>query len=102
MPQHATPVLGMRVHGDEGGEVHFDAKAHGAPALAWIVDVQALQERLADALRYQPLVEWLDAPQPAALTVICEGKASITPGRVWRPIRSHALRATRHCRAAPL
>jgi 2-polyprenyl-6-methoxyphenol hydroxylase-like FAD-dependent oxidoreductase len=76
--QHATPVLGMRVHGDEGGEVHFDAQAHGTPALAWIVDVQALQERLGDALRYQPLVEWLDAPQAAALTVICEGKASRT------------------------
>src|SRR6478735_8127679 len=76
--QHATPVRGMRVHGDEGGHVNFDAEAHGAPALAWIVDVQALQERLADALRYQPLVEWLDAPQPAALTVICEGRASVT------------------------
>jgi 2-polyprenyl-6-methoxyphenol hydroxylase-like FAD-dependent oxidoreductase len=75
--QHATPVTGMRVHGDEGGEVQFDAQAEGAPALAWIVDVQALQERLAEALKFQHLVEWLAAPQPAALTVVCEGRGSV-------------------------
>jgi 2-polyprenyl-6-methoxyphenol hydroxylase-like FAD-dependent oxidoreductase len=77
-PAHATPVLGMHVLGDDGGEVHFQAPAEGAPALAWIVDVQALLERLADALRYQALVEWLDGPEPAALTAICEGRASAT------------------------
>jgi 2-polyprenyl-6-methoxyphenol hydroxylase-like FAD-dependent oxidoreductase len=76
--QHATPVTAMQVHGDEGGQVQFKAQAQAVPALAWIVDVQALQERLADALRYQPMVERLDAPQPAALTVISEGKASAT------------------------
>ena len=100
--RHATPVLGMRVHGDEGGEVHFDAQAQGAPALAWIVDVQALQERLADALRYQPLVEWLDEPQPAALTVICEGKASITRAEFGvqfdvTPYPQRAIAARLHC-----
>jgi 2-polyprenyl-6-methoxyphenol hydroxylase-like FAD-dependent oxidoreductase len=77
-PAHATAVLEMQVMGDEGGEVRFDARAQGVPALAWIVEVQALQERLAEALRYQPLVEWLDGPEPAALTVVCEGKASAT------------------------
>jgi 2-polyprenyl-6-methoxyphenol hydroxylase-like FAD-dependent oxidoreductase len=75
---HATPVVAMQVHGDEGGQVQFSAQAQGVPALAWIVDVQALQERLGDALRFQPLVQSLDAPQPAALTVVCEGKASST------------------------
>jgi 2-polyprenyl-6-methoxyphenol hydroxylase-like FAD-dependent oxidoreductase len=76
--RHATPVTAMHVHGDEGGQVRFSAQAQGEPALAWIVDVQALQERLGDALRYQPLVETHDAPQPAALTVVCEGRASST------------------------
>ncbi|MBG9389473.1 FAD-dependent monooxygenase [Caenimonas aquaedulcis] len=75
---HATAVRAMHVHGDDGGEVRFDARSQGATALAWIVDVQALQERLGDALRYQPLVQWLDAPQPATLTAICEGRASAT------------------------
>jgi len=76
--EHATPVLAMQIHGDKGGEVQFSAQDQAVPALAWIVDVQALQERLADALGFQPLVEWLDAPQPAALTAVCEGKASTT------------------------
>lgn len=75
---HATPVLAMEVHGDEGGQVRFEAKDSGAPALAWIVDVDPLLQRLAEALRYQPLVEWLDAPVPAALTVVCEGRQSAT------------------------
>jgi len=75
---HATPVRGMEVHGDQGGALRFDAAAHAAPALAWVVDVQALQQRLDEALRFQPLVEWLAAPQQAPLTIICEGRASQT------------------------
>lgn len=73
---HATPVLGMEVHGDDGGEVRFAAGP--APALAWIVDVPALEQRLGEALRYQPLVTPLAQPEPAALTVICEGRDSAT------------------------
>jgi len=76
--QHATPVTSMEIHGDEGGYVQFNARMQGVPALAWIVDVQALQERLGEALRYQPLVEALGEPRPAPLTVVCEGKASTT------------------------
>lgn len=99
---HATPVLGMQVHGDDGGAVAFDAQAQGVPALAWIVDVQAMQERLADALRYQPLVEWLDAPLPAALTVVCEGKASATRAEFGvqfqaLPYPQRAIAARIHC-----
>ena len=75
---HATPVATMQVHGDDGGEVGFDAADQGVPALAWIVDVPALQDRLGEALRYQPLVERLQAPQPATLTVVCEGRSSAT------------------------
>ena len=75
---HVTPVVGMQVHGDEGGEVSFTAADQGVAALAWIVDVSALQHRLGEALRFQPLVERLESPRPAALTVVCEGRASAT------------------------
>ena len=75
---HATPVTAMQVHGDEGGTVSFDAAGLGVAALAWIVDSAALQARLGEALRFQPLVERLQAPQPAKLTVVCEGRASAT------------------------
>ena len=100
--QHATPVLAMHVQGDEGGEVNFRAGAQGAPALAWIVDVAALQQRLAEALRYQPRVELLQAPQPAALTVVCEGRASSTRAEFGVQFdvtcyRQHAIAARLTC-----
>lgn len=76
--QHATPVAAMDVRGDEGGRVRFAAAAEGVPALAWVVDVPALEARLAEAVRFQPQVELLSTPAPAALTVVCEGRASAT------------------------
>jgi 2-polyprenyl-6-methoxyphenol hydroxylase-like FAD-dependent oxidoreductase len=75
---HATPVLAMQVHGDDGGDVGFTAADQGSPALNWIVDVPILEQLLADAVRFQPLIEVVDAPVPAPLTVVCEGKASST------------------------
>ncbi|MDB5895920.1 MAG: ubiquinone biosynthesis protein UbiH, partial [Rhodoferax sp.] len=75
---HATPVTGMQVFGDRGGEVNFNAASQATDALAWIVDVPALEARLREAVRYQPMIEEVDAPQKAALTVVCEGKASAT------------------------
>jgi 2-polyprenyl-6-methoxyphenol hydroxylase-like FAD-dependent oxidoreductase len=76
--EHATPVQAMQVHGDDGGEVNFSAAQQGVAALAWIVDVPALERELAEAVRYQPLIEVRDAPGPATLTVVCEGRASTT------------------------
>lgn len=75
-PQHATPVLSMQVQGDDGGQVAFDAAQTTVDALNWIVDVPVLEARLADAVRFQPMIEVFDTPKTAALTVVCEGKAS--------------------------
>lgn len=75
---HATPVLGMQVHGDQGGSVNFDAGQEGTPALAWIADVAQLQAQLEQATRFQPQIEVLDIAPPAPLTVVCEGRASST------------------------
>lgn len=77
-PQHATAVTRMQVWGDKGGEVHFSAEQHATPALAWIVDVPALEARLGEAVRYQPMIEVVSSPVEARLTVVCEGKASAT------------------------
>ncbi len=76
--QHATPVLAMQVMGDDGGHVGFSAAEQGSAALNWIVDVPALEDQLAQAVRFQPLIETVGAPTAAALTVVCEGKASAT------------------------
>ena len=74
----ATPVLSMDVRGDEGGRVRFDAAAERVPALAWIVEVGPLLARLGEAVRYQPQIVLLPEPEAAALTVVCEGRASNT------------------------
>jgi 2-polyprenyl-6-methoxyphenol hydroxylase-like FAD-dependent oxidoreductase len=74
----ATAVQRMLVSGDQGGVVHFGSAEAGADALAWIVDVPALESRLAQAVQFQGLIEMLDAPVAAPLTVVCEGKASQT------------------------
>lgn len=60
--QDATPVLGMQVFGDLDGQVQFNAASQDVQALAWIVDVPALEQRLAEAVRYQPQVEIVAEP----------------------------------------
>jgi 2-polyprenyl-6-methoxyphenol hydroxylase-like FAD-dependent oxidoreductase len=83
---HATPVLSMQVQtadqGQTGASVQFDATAQHAPALNWIVDVPVLEQLLADAVRFQPLIEVHTEvhkeAQTAALTVVCEGRTSST------------------------
>lgn len=98
----ATPVARMDVHGDEGGFVQFSAQDQGTQALAWIAGAPALLERLDQALHYQPGVTFLTEPQPAALTVVCEGKASTTRTELgvaydvsWYP--QHAIAARLSC-----
>ena len=81
-----TPVSEMRVWGDSGGRLDFtlptsSAAAPGtrpSEALAWIVDVPALEQQLAEALRFAPEVEYVSSPEEAAakLTVVCEGQKS--------------------------
>lgn len=73
-----TPVSAMQVFGDAGGQLRFDATEQGAGELNWMVDVPALEAQLAAAVQYQPQIELLSAPAPAALTVVCEGRASQT------------------------
>ena len=42
-----TPVSAMAVQGDGGGVLRFSASEQGTDALSWIVDVPALEQRLA-------------------------------------------------------
>ncbi|MEY2952498.1 MAG: hypothetical protein RLZZ401_585 [Pseudomonadota bacterium] len=103
--EFATPVHTMQVWGDDGGHTAFEATdlktEPGAEALAWIVDVQALQARLADAIRFQPQIECIDeatlASQPikAPLKVICEGQYSDTRAGlpVHRTVKPYPQRA---------
>jgi ubiquinone biosynthesis UbiH/UbiF/VisC/COQ6 family hydroxylase len=99
---HATPVLGMQVMGDDGGQVQFSAAEQGVPALNWIVDVPTLETQLAEAVKFQPLIEIVDTPQSAALTVVCEGRHSATRAEFGvefdaHPYRQWALAARVQC-----
>ena len=98
----ATPVRRMQVWGDRGSELNFDAAALGSDALTWIVDVPALENRLAEAVRFQPAIEILPAPAPAQLTVVCEGRASSTRAEFGvafevTPYHQHALATRVQC-----
>ncbi len=73
-----TPVHQMQVWGDKGGQLNFGAQAQGVGELNWIVDVPVLQERLAAAVSFQPLIRVVHEPVQAPLSVVCEGRASQT------------------------
>ena len=106
---HATPVLGMQVHGDTTGRVNFSAAEHGSDALAWIVDVPALEAQLLQAVKYQPLITMVEQVASAHLqksntsirrdlTIICEGKNSVTREELGvefevTPYHQHAIAA---------
>ena len=87
---HAPGVGG----GSDGASMHLEHQreraepirsAEPAPDLRSVRSVpgdgfrqSSVRHQLVEAVRYQPLIEVLEAPQPAALTVVCEGRASST------------------------
>ncbi|RZT95216.1 FAD-dependent monooxygenase [Rivibacter subsaxonicus] len=79
-PSAATRVLDMQVRGDGAGAgaLNFSAWQQGVGELAWIVDAAVLERELANALRFAPHVQLLDAAVEAPLTAICEGKDGAT------------------------
>ncbi|MDW5443560.1 FAD-dependent monooxygenase [Polaromonas sp. SM01] len=94
----ATPVQAMRVWGDDGGQLDFAPEAGRSTALAWIVDVPALEQQLAEAVYYQSQIETVMEPVKATLSVICEGKHSSSRnefGAAWtvKPYQQKAIAA---------
>lgn len=74
-PHTATPVHDMQVQGDApGASLSFSAWEQRIGELAWIVDAPVLERELASAVRFAPNVQI--GERPAALTALCEGKAS--------------------------
>ncbi|KQW38277.1 FAD-dependent monooxygenase [Rhizobacter sp. Root404] len=79
--QAATPVLDMHVQGDaHASAIDFSAWQQQVGALAWITDAAVLERELATAVRFAPHITVLEPGEPAtaALTALCEGKASAT------------------------
>lgn len=101
-PPVVTPVQGMAVFGDDRGEIQFDASQTQQEALTWIVDVPALEARLAQAVHFQSGIQRLTEAPRAALTVVCEGRRSATREELGlefevRPYPHKAVAARLHC-----
>ena len=93
-----TPVLEMQVWGGDASPLNFTAQSVQQSALAWIVDVPALELQLGQAVRFQPQIEVLPAPVDAALQVVCEGQKSTSRnefGASWsiKPYAQNAVAA---------
>lgn len=96
-----TPVTQMQVWNGEGAgdaQLDFNPPEGGQTALAWIVDVPALEQQLTQAGRFQPQMEIVQAPVKAALQVVCEGQKSTSRnefGATWttRPYPQKAIAA---------
>jgi 2-polyprenyl-6-methoxyphenol hydroxylase-like FAD-dependent oxidoreductase len=100
-----TPVRAMQVHGDDGGRLGFHAAEPSTEALTWIVDVPALERRLAEAVSYQSGIDRVQEAPASALTVVCEGKRSQTREALGiefdvRPYPHKALAARLRCSEA--
>ena len=101
--EFATPVTGMEVWGDQAGKLSFDAPF--GEYLNHIVDVQALEGLLHEAVGFQHSIERVENNVSAPLTIVCEGKNSLTRKELGidfqaLPYSQHAL-ATRVRCASP-
>lgn len=96
-----TPLTKMQIwNGEDSGEppLDFNSSGDGQAALAWIVDVSALEQQLAQAGSFQPQIDIVEAPVKAALQVVCEGQKSTSRnefGATWtsRPYLQKAIAA---------
>jgi ubiquinone biosynthesis UbiH/UbiF/VisC/COQ6 family hydroxylase len=93
----------MEIWGDQAGKLSFDAPF--GEYLNHIVDVQALEGLLHEAVGFQHSIERVENNVPAPLTIVCEGKNSFTRKELGidfqaLPYSQHAL-ATRVRCASP-
>lgn len=92
-PTAATAVHEMRIHGDApGARLGFSAYEQCVDALAWIVDAAALEEALAQGLRFAPGLRRLapDETVRARLVAIAEGRHSTGRDALGVPLERHA------------
>jgi 2-polyprenyl-6-methoxyphenol hydroxylase-like FAD-dependent oxidoreductase len=89
----ATAVLDMHIEGDaREAALDFSAWRQHVSALAWITDAAVLERELAAAVRFAPHITVVEsgAPLRAALTALCEGKASSTRDALGVRFERHA------------
>lgn len=90
----ATAVAEMKVFGDGGGALAFSAWQQRVRELAWIVDAQALERELAQAVRFAPGVQVLRDEPKAALVALCEGRDSARRAALGVEMETHEYAQT--------
>ncbi|MBU6258135.1 MAG: FAD-dependent monooxygenase [Burkholderiales bacterium] len=86
-----TAVREMHVEGDApGAALDFSAWSQARAELAWIVDAAELERALRTAVKFAPHVTPVEAPVPAALQVLAEGKDSATRAQLGVSMPRHA------------
>jgi 2-polyprenyl-6-methoxyphenol hydroxylase-like FAD-dependent oxidoreductase len=89
-----TPVYDMQIRGDDKGRLGFSSWAQQVDALAWIVDVPALDSSLHAALQFAAHVRRIDELPAAALTVFADGKDSASTAAVGVRVDRHPYQQT--------
>ena len=97
-----TSVSSMHIWGagssNTDARLDFSSQDVAQSALAWIVDVPALEQHLSDAVRFQSHIDVVPTPVKAALQVVCEGQKSTSRnefGASWtvKPYAQSAIAA---------
>lgn len=78
-PVRTQAVHAMRIHGDAGARLNFDALDAGLPELAWIAENGRLQHALWQAARRAGNIEFI-AASPVAVTWGSEGRHGLILG----------------------
>ena len=90
-----TAVHDMHVQGDSAGAVlDFSAWQQSLGELAWIVDAAELERALRAAVRFAPHITAVNAPVPAALQVLAEGKDSAARAALGVQMSRHSYGQT--------
>jgi 2-polyprenyl-6-methoxyphenol hydroxylase-like FAD-dependent oxidoreductase len=72
-----TAVHDMHIEGDAApGSLDFSSWSQRVSELAWIIDAAVLEQELATAVKFSPHITPVTTEVPAALTALCEGRAS--------------------------
>lgn len=82
-PARLTPVHAMRIRGDAGGALDFDAADTGSAELAWIAESGPLQRELWESARRQPNLQLFCPAMPQALQIDDDvARLTLADGRV--------------------
>jgi len=81
-PVRAQAVYAMKIHGDTGGRLTFDAIDAGLPELAWIAENGRLQLALWQTLRGHPNVRIIQAPASAVTWGETQHQLHLQDGRM--------------------